>query len=647
MLDEGNLRLVANFKFLSKIISIVISLIGFSVICGWFLDIPALKSVFSGYVPMTPNTATCFILTGISLLAAQTKPVFPRPRIITQTFAFIVALAGMLTLAEYIFGLNIGIDRIFFRPQVEAVLKTFPGRMSPFSALNFFLIGTALLVLDKQAKNGWRPAQLLILLEGVVSLLALVGYAYGVSSLYSVGFYKPMALNTAFVFALVCICILLARPDCGLMSVVTSDSEGGVTLRRLLLIVIGVPFLLGWLGLAGFKAGLYDLSFGLSMLAVLIIVVFAIVIWANAIALHKIDSRRIQAEAILKENEIKYRVIFKTTGTATAIFEEDKMISLVNSEFEQLSGYSKEELELKMSWTAFVANEKDLNRMKEYHRLRRIDPTAAPRNYEFQFVDRWGTVRDVVMTIAMIPGTQKSIASLLDITERKHIEEMKSDFLSLVSHQLKTPVAEIKGYVYNMLAGITGELNPKQRQYLEEMQEISDRNYRLISDILNISRIERGIISVDIRPVGLKEIVDSALIDYYDTIKKKGLALNLEGLEQEIPVLADKDKMVEAVINVINNAIKFTAAGAITIKIGKEAKFGIIEVLDTGPGMRPDLLDKLFKKDQALVGAPEAGKGSGLGLYIAKQFMLKQNGDIAAASVLGKGSQFTFKIPLT
>jgi PAS domain S-box-containing protein len=518
--------------------------------------------------------------------------------------------------------------------------------MSPLSALNFFLTGTSLLILDKQTKTGCRPAQLLILLEGVVSLLALVGYAYGISSLYSVGFYKPMALNTALAFVLVCISVLLARPDCGLMSVVTSDTEGGETVRRLLLIVIGAPFFLGWLSLQGVNAGLYNLSFGLSILTVSIIIVFVILIWANAIALHEIDIKRMQAEEILKENEIKYRVIFETTGAATAIFEEDRKISLVNTEFEKLSGYPKKEIELKMSWTDFIANESDLEKMKEYHRLRRIDPGIAPRNYEFKFVDRWGNEKDVFITVAMIPQTQKSIASFLDITERKHIEQMKSDFLSLVSHQLKTPVAEIKGYIYNMLMGITGELAPKQRQYLEEMQEISAKNFRLISDLLNISRIERGVISVDIKTVALKEIVDPSLIDYYDTIKKKGLVLNLEGLEKDIFVLCDKDKLIEAISNVINNALKFTIEGSITIKTRTENNLGIVEVADTGPGIHPDRLNKLFKKDQAFLGAPEAGKGAGLGLYIAKQFMLKQNGDIYVTSILGKGTSFIFKIPL-
>ncbi len=106
-----------------------------------------------------------------------------------------------------------------------------------------------------------------------------------------------------------------------------------------------------------------------------------------------------------------------------AIIEEDTTLSLVNNEFVRLSGYStKNEIEGKKSWTEFAAK-RDLDRMKEYHRLRRIDPNAAPKNYEFQFVDRQGNLKDVHMTINMIPGTKQSVASILDITERKHMEE--------------------------------------------------------------------------------------------------------------------------------------------------------------------------------------------------------------------------------
>lgn len=129
-----------------------------------------------------------------------------------------------------------------------------------------------------------------------------------------------------------------------------------------------------------------------------------------------------QAEEALRQSEARYRAIFETTGTATVIVEDDMVISLANAEFEKFSGYSREELEGRRGWTEFVL-EDDLERLEAYHRLRRVDPDAAPRNYEFRFVDRGGNVKNVFMTVAMIPGTKKNVASLLDVTERKQAEE--------------------------------------------------------------------------------------------------------------------------------------------------------------------------------------------------------------------------------
>ncbi|NIQ05017.1 MAG: PAS domain S-box protein [Candidatus Korarchaeota archaeon] len=113
--------------------------------------------------------------------------------------------------------------------------------------------------------------------------------------------------------------------------------------------------------------------------------------------------------------------MFENTGTATVIIEEDTTISLANEKFEELSGYCKEEIEGKKSWTEFVVKQ-DVERMKEFHELRRKDPASAPTRYEFQFVDKAGEIHDILLTIDMTPGTQKSVASLLDITERKNME---------------------------------------------------------------------------------------------------------------------------------------------------------------------------------------------------------------------------------
>ncbi len=130
---------------------------------------------------------------------------------------------------------------------------------------------------------------------------------------------------------------------------------------------------------------------------------------------NKIRNNSIRIGKLIEE---KYRTIFENTGTATVMLEKDTTISLANSIFEKLSGYSKSKIENKKSWTEFVVKE-DLERMKKYHYDRRAKPEAAPKNYEFRFIDRFGNIKDIYLTISMIPGTEKSIASLIDITDRK------------------------------------------------------------------------------------------------------------------------------------------------------------------------------------------------------------------------------------
>jgi len=132
--------------------------------------------------------------------------------------------------------------------------------------------------------------------------------------------------------------------------------------------------------------------------------------------------KRIEKELNLKESEEKYRTIFENTGTATVIIEKDTTISLANEKFEELSGYSKEEIEWKKKWTEFVIKE-DLEMMKKYHYSRRKTSDIAPKSYEFHFINKRGDIRNILITIDMIPRTKKSVASLLDITERKKAEE--------------------------------------------------------------------------------------------------------------------------------------------------------------------------------------------------------------------------------
>lgn len=164
----------------------------------------------------------------------------------------------------------------------------------------------------------------------------------------------------------------------------------------------------------------------------------------------------------MEDLESKYKSIFDNTGTSTIIVDEDKTILESNAEFEKLSGYSKDEIEGQIKWTKFV-EEKYLDKMKNYHKIRRVDPNSAPRNYEFKFKDKYNNKKDILLTVGMIAGTKHSIVSALDITDRKKAENLLSREMAInsdlanISHKLleSTPIEEISDLVLDYAKKLT------------------------------------------------------------------------------------------------------------------------------------------------------------------------------------------------
>jgi PAS domain S-box-containing protein len=206
-------------------------------------------------------------------------------------------------------------------------------------------------------------------------------------------------------------------------------------------------------------------------------------------------TERKKAEKKLQETEIFYRTIFDTTGTATIIIEEDTTISLINSEFEKLTGYSKQEWEGKKKWSDYTVKEY-IPMITEYHRLRRIDPNAAPRNYEHDLIDSLGRIKNVMVTCSMIPGTKKSVASLTDVTALKEAEKS----LKIKSGNLQ----ELNAALRVLLKQREDDKAELEEKILSNVQELA----LPYIDIIKKSNIDERILAyVNLLESNLKDII--------------------------------------------------------------------------------------------------------------------------------------------
>lgn len=313
MIAQTSRHSIFSLRSLSQAGSATAIVVGLLVLVGWINDIPSLKSVLPGLTTMKANTALAFTLAGVSLWILQREQTSQSTRRIGQACAAVVALAGMLTLSEYVLDLDLGLDQLLLKEPSGAVGTSHLGRMSPATALNFFLIGCALLLLE--TNRGIVPAQYLVLGAGVGSLIALVGYVYGVNSLYSISSaYTSMALHTTLTFLVLCFGILGVHTTRGLMGIVTSENVGAVMGRRLLPFAILVPLVGGWLKVTGQDAGLFDTGFGTALFAVTSMIIFVILIGWTARSQFRLDEKRKRAEEALRRahDQLEMRVQERT-----------------------------------------------------------------------------------------------------------------------------------------------------------------------------------------------------------------------------------------------------------------------------------------------------------------------------------------------
>lgn len=310
--------LISFYKAFSKVSSVAIALFALSTLVGWAFDIQTLKSISPHWVSIKPNTGLAFLLLGCSLLISHKRS--PKSHstsalIVTRILAGTATLIGFLTLIEYLCGISIGIDQMLFKEPAGTVGTIYPGRMSPNSALNFVLIGLALLFIDDGRRLRYQTAQMLSITAGLIGLLGIVGYAYGVQMLYGLSNYTDMAFHTAVAFVVLSSAVICARPERGLMSLLSGDSPGGVIVRWLLAPALLLILLLGWIVLTGHNAGLYSSEQGMAIFAVLGVIVLAGLVLKVSTSLQEEHLQRKQLE--VEREDYLHRLKIQTQETDT------------------------------------------------------------------------------------------------------------------------------------------------------------------------------------------------------------------------------------------------------------------------------------------------------------------------------------------
>ena len=234
-----------------------------------------------------------------------------------------------------------------------------------------------------------------------------------------------------------------------------------------------------------------------------------------------------------------------------------------------------------------------------------------------------------------------------EMEKLREVDRLKSDFVSHVSHELRTPLTAIKGALDNMLDGLTGNLNDKQERYLERMKDNTSHLVRLIEDLLDLSRIEAGQIGLHARPVE----VDRVMADTCDALNPiahdRGIALS-SSAPAGLVIRADRDRLVQVLVNLTGNALKFTGdGGRVELRAEDAGSHVRIRVTDTGIGIDAADRERIFERFfRANAGVESRAEGTGLGLSIAKSLVELHGGSISVDSEVGSGTTFTITMPI-
>lgn len=334
--------------------------------------------------------------------------------------------------------------------------------------------------------------------------------------------------------------------------------------------------------------------------------------------------------AALSGQKERLNTVISSVKEGLLVIDDAGKITIANKSASQIIGFEKPES--KNYWECMAG--KDFNSVME-------NALRAKSNLVTKLEIN---TRHYLCSITYLERTGEIIAILYDVTEMDEFEKIKRDFVANVSHELRTPLTAIKGFAETLESESQSE---EAKKYLSIIIRNSERLMNIVSDLLVISKLENREDKGEFAAVDLKSLCEGVSRIIEPAAQKKKLEFYFKAESEIPPISADGFKLEQMLINLFDNAVKYTDAGMVAVSLSSREGFAVIEVSDTGSGIPKEHLPRIFERFY-VVDKSRSRKlgGTGLGLSIVKHIVLMHGGTINVESETGKGSKFTVKLPL-
>ncbi len=372
---------------------------------------------------------------------------------------------------------------------------------------------------------------------------------------------------------------------------------------------------------------------------------------ANVVFIRDITTRRKTWERLI-HLEKKYRAIAEMSAEGIITIDPLGKINYSNPSFQKMVGKTNEKLMTGL-FREFLSPESVYLFQQMFIESRKKDKKIE--HVELELLDENQEIIPVELSISPLKTDDVFtgfVCTIHDVIERKQMEkeikkseQLKTEFMNIAAHELKSPVTPIKGYLDLIISD--AETNQQTKKWAQVSLRNAERLLLLVNDILDVSRLDSDTMKFDMRKISSKELLENIAEDLKPSIEQKNLQFNVNIPEDLPPILGDVHRLTQVIRNLMINAVKFTDEGSITLAGYVQSKKLIIKVEDTGTGIKGQDLQKIFNKFyQAETNDARKHEGTGLGLFICKQIIKKHHGEIKAESQFGKGSTFTISLPL-